>query len=175
MNTRIQQTKRPATDETRIRHRFGTDIEEENTETTDIGRGRTHRGESSVDGMPNRGDRGGRDPRKVGKGGKEEARNWEKAWIFPTFSHHFPAFPTFSHINFYLRDEREDTAHPLLPQPQAHRVARGEWCEIISEKLRVVTHCSAKVHEVSRKFTQIRPVNPRCYALLRVRLFFNHG
>jgi hypothetical protein len=30
-------------------------------------------------------------------------------------------------------------------------------------------------HESPRKFAQIRAVNPRCYALLRVGLFFNHG
>ena len=40
------------------------------------------------------------------------------------------------------------------------------------EKLRIVTHCYAKFHESARKFAQIRPVNPRCYALLRVRPFF---
>ena len=35
-----------------------------------------------------------------------------------------------------------------------------------------ITGCYAKVREVSRKFAQIRPVIPRCYAFLRVRLIF---
>jgi len=46
--------------------------------------------------------------RRVGKGGQKEARNWEKAaqndGFFPDkgmVSRLFPAFPTFSHINFF--------------------------------------------------------------------------
>src|SRR6267154_2729617 len=45
----------------------------------------------------------------------------------------------------------------------------GERCEM----LRVVAQKSAKVHEVSRKFAQIRAVVTRCYAFLRVGPFFS--
>ena len=40
------------------------------------------------------------------------------------------------------------------------------------KKVRIVTRKSAKVHESPRKFAQIRAEVTRCYALLRVRLYF---
>src|SRR5882724_10813454 len=48
----------------------------------------------------------------------------------------------------------------------------GTLREKLCEKLWVVTRCFANVHEVSLKFALIRPVNPRCYAFLRVRPIF---
>src|SRR6266446_4209113 len=48
-------------------------------------------------------------------------------------------------------------------------------CAPMVTKVREGSDCFTKVREVSRKFAQIRPVNPRCYALLRVRLIFRQG
>jgi len=62
----------------------------------------------------------------------------------------------------------EPEAGALLPDA----VTGGRRGANYREALRVVTQKFAKLHESSRKFAQIRPVNPRFYALLRVRLFF---
>jgi hypothetical protein len=63
----------------------------------------------------------------------------------------------------WLREGKEDKPTGIAAEGGRRNCA---------EKSGFVTHCYAKVHEVSRKFAQIRPVNPRCYALLRVRAFF---
>jgi hypothetical protein len=42
----------------------------------------------------------------------------------------------------------------------------------MGETLRIFTRKSAKIHESPRKFAQIRPVNPRLFGFLRVRLIF---
>ena len=74
----------------------------------------------------------GKAGRAVEKGGKAEARKWEKAVqdidFFPdngAVSRLFPRLPGFSHLfplNFYLRDECEDAAHP--PPPPIRRNGR---------------------------------------------------
>ena len=53
--------------------------------------------------------------------------------------------------------------------------ANGTEKPKMRKMLRVVTRKSAKIHESPRKFAQNRAVNPRCYALLRVRAIFCGG
>src|SRR5258708_1742330 len=80
----------------------------------------------------------------------------KKGWIFPPFrtiSRHFPPFPTWI----------------FLPGGAGSQKSEGEagWNYVGKS-----ADNYGKFHESSRKFAQIRPVNPRCYALLRVRPIF---
>jgi hypothetical protein len=69
-----------------------------------------------------------------------------------------------------VKRSRERPNPEFRIQKLGRRGKRGwSWCGFL---LWVVTHCSTKVHEVSRKFAQIRAVVTRFYALLRVRAFF---
>ena len=92
---------------------------------------------------------------KAGKGGKEVAKG-------AGFSHLFRAFPGISH---------------LFPHRFCYQVGLGTqfWKgrAIRDGLLRIVADSYALLRDVSRKFAQIRPVIPRCYALLRVRPFFS--
>jgi hypothetical protein len=79
-------------------------------------------------------------------------------------------------IAFY-RDERPVITHFIAyyRSDQAElgtKVGNGVlecWGDVKSYGLlRESADCYAMFHEVTRKFAQNRPVNPRCYALLRV-------
>src|SRR5882724_9802683 len=111
-------------------------------------------------------------------------RSWEKAvgtavfsrifsHLFPPFrsiSHLFPPFPT--SFLFYGQAERVGKWRVGLSQ----RWGGAEWDDAAGRG-RIYAgksaDCCAKVHESSRKFAQIRPVNPRLFGLLRVGAFFS--
>jgi hypothetical protein len=59
------------------------------------------------------------------------------------------------------RHECRDPRIPVLPRVALDRIFAGKSAD-----------CCAKVRKVSRKFAQMRPVNPRLFGLLRVRAFF---
>src|SRR6266481_5675941 len=94
--------------------------------------------------------------RKVGKGGKTAAKK-------VGFSRLFAPFPGISHL-FPLGFFLPGGAGSQKSEGEAGRNYVGKSADNYG-----------KFHESSRKFAQIRPVNPRCYALLRVRPIFGHG
>src|SRR5882724_506860 len=125
-------------------------------------------------------------PPITGKGGKKEGRKWEKAVpnlrCFPNngvVSRLFPAFPAISHLfplDFFrgrktpgwrLGQKRETE---WAGESQRHGGTDGDGI------VRTVTGfsvCKLLIFQkVSRYYAQNRPVNPRCYALLRVGAFF---
>jgi len=74
------------------------------------------------------------------------AERWEKAGRrrqkrldFPAFSHHFPAFPTFSHLDFFCQVE------------QGVRSQKGRRGGIMWEKVRIITGSFTKVRESSHR------------------------
>src|SRR6266404_9521236 len=86
----------------------------------------------------------------LGKGGKEMAEG-------AGFSRLFAPFPGISHL-FPLGFFLPGGAGSQKSEGEAGRNYVGKSADNYG-----------KFHESSRKFAQIRPVNPRCYALLRVR------
>ncbi len=149
-----------ATDATRIKDGFG---------QWRIGRKRTRRAQR-IEGMMGA-DAGG-NLALVGKGGRNGRFLADIFPPLPAFSQHFPPFPTFSHFIFILWPSG---AGWEMEGWIIAAVGGAEW-EDAAGRGRIYAgksaDCCAKVHESSRKFAQNRPVNPRCYALLRVGAFF---
>jgi hypothetical protein len=111
---------------------------------------------------------------KLGKGGQEVGKptgfsHFETALthLFPDKSTQVVDFPRMYEVRVFWSGVK------FSFQSQAGLGTKaGTFRKKLCEKLRIVTRKFAKFHESPRKFAQIRPVNPRCYALLRVRPIF---
>ena len=123
----------------------------------------------------------------VGKGGPEIGKwtgfsHFETALthLFPLDSTQVVDFPLLSRLRvFWLRVERgggqwtvDNWQWTANRGNESNRTNGTNLARSTCKALRIVTQKSAKFHESPRKFAQIRPVNPRCYALLRVGPIF---
>jgi len=123
------------------------------------------------------------------KGGQEAGKwcsfsHFENALthLFPHKSMQVVDFPRICTVrHFWGSPEMLATEGTPINTDLGQTWTRKEWdkqrlererCEITWEKLRIVAGKSAKFRESARKFAQIRPVNPRLFGLLRVRLIF---
>src|SRR6266403_5039229 len=122
-------------------------------------------------------------------GGGQEAGKWtgfshlETAFsdLFPHKSMQVVDFPHICTVRVFLRDLKQSNSgrgmigSGMTPLASWAHIRLARLRRVVREKLRIVTGKSAKFHESPRKFAQIRPVNPRCYALLRVGAFFGES
>ena len=111
----------------------------------------------------------------LGKGG-QVAGTWTGfSRLFPLVSTQVVDFPHLSTVrlfweamNWAATDETRVEHGFETERNGSERSWQGKEAE-----LREITRTDyGLLRQVSRKFAQIRPVNPRCYALLRVRLIF---
>ncbi len=129
----------------------------------------------------------------LSKGGKRRSRRVPFSRIMARVSRLFAPFPGISHLfplDFFrahkisrkgmnqgigqgiVRPRQGRTGLAALFRglsPTAIHVQATSW----RGKVRKSSDCFTKLRDVSRKFAQIRPVNPRCYALLRVGPIFS--
>src|SRR5258708_30916497 len=118
----------------------------------------------------------------LGKGGRREGKRTGFPHLGPDNSTQVVDFPRICSVSIFSGGVKNSRisgrgmiGRGMEMEGQAELGTHREmeyWSAGARRKLRVVTHCFAKVHEVSRKFAQNRPVNPRCCALLRVRPIF---
>ena len=121
----------------------------------------------------------------LGKGGRRAGKWTGFSQLFPYNSTQVVDFPRICSVSIFSGGVKNSRisgrgmiGRGMEMEGQAELGTHREmeyWSAGARRKLRVVTHCFAKVHEVSRKFAQNRPVNPRCCALLRVRPIFCQG
>jgi len=62
-------------------------------------------------------------------------RRWRKELVFPAFSQHFPAFPTFSHIVFFRAMKHNRIKMEPTPLPPSHQNGRGQINRITLPRL----------------------------------------
>jgi len=90
---------------------------------------------------------------------------------FPASSQHFPAFPTFSHLNLFLAKRRRFTAEAQRRRGSGEGSRARNYARNVVTKVHESSDCYGLLREVTRKFAQIRAVVTRFHALLRVGLF----
>jgi hypothetical protein len=114
---------------------------------------------------------------EVRKGGWKEAGRRAEAVSFRTGTMGKRGFSPDTGLS--IRPTRPTRFNPLQPASifcqaelgtnMGNAKGNGKGRETSVELCELIADFYAKFHESSRKFAQIRPVNPRCYALLRVR------
>ena len=141
----------------------------------------------------------GRNRAKVGLSGFKRAEYAEFAPRKCLITRFNPLQPASTRMNFLMRKPRNAKRIPPPPLPRARARGRGHdhWAIIprasLADSLLSVApmglsiaapsagdriyvkksaDCYGLLRESSRKFAQIRAVNPQCYALLRVGLIF---